>query len=101
LRRLTEPARDAAFHATGHPVIEGYDPPEGWGWCYVDEVMLDLSERGTLITARSRVTIEPLSPGSQIREMRFAQVELTFDPATRLVLQLTVAIKIVDQRPFG
>jgi hypothetical protein len=18
------------FHATGHPVIEGYDPPEGW-----------------------------------------------------------------------
>jgi uncharacterized UBP type Zn finger protein len=23
----------AHFHATGHPVIEGYDPPEGWGWC--------------------------------------------------------------------
>jgi hypothetical protein len=20
----------AHFHATGHPVIEGYDPPEGW-----------------------------------------------------------------------
>src|SRR5215218_1344528 len=37
----------AHFHATGHPVIEGYDPPEGWGWCYVDEVMLDLSERAT------------------------------------------------------
>ena len=31
------------FHATGHPIIEGYDPPEGWGWCYVDEVMLDLA----------------------------------------------------------
>ena len=30
------------FHATGHPIIEGYDPPEGWGWCYVDEVMIDL-----------------------------------------------------------
>ena len=30
----------AHFHATGHPVIEGYDPPEGWGWCYVDEVEL-------------------------------------------------------------
>jgi len=30
------------FHATKHPIIEGYDPPEGWGWCYVDEVMLDL-----------------------------------------------------------
>ncbi len=24
------------FHATEHPIIEGYDPPEGWGWCYVD-----------------------------------------------------------------
>jgi hypothetical protein len=24
-----------------------YDPPEGWGWCYVDEVMLDLSDRAT------------------------------------------------------
>ena len=35
------------FHATGHPVIEGYDPPEGWGWCYVDEVFLDLSDRAT------------------------------------------------------
>ena len=31
----------AIVEATGHPVIEGYDPPEGWGWCYVDEVMFD------------------------------------------------------------
>ena len=31
------------YHHTKHPIIEGYDPPEGWGWCYVDEVMLDLS----------------------------------------------------------
>ncbi len=37
----------AHFHATGHPVIEGYDPPEGWGWCYVDEVFFDLSDRMT------------------------------------------------------
>ncbi len=35
------------FHATGHPVIEGYDPPEGWGWCYVDEVSFDLTDRMT------------------------------------------------------
>ena len=34
----------AHFHASGHPVIEGYDPPEGWGWCYVDEVFLDLTD---------------------------------------------------------
>jgi hypothetical protein len=37
----------AHFHATGHPVIEGYDPPEGWGWCYVDKVLFDLSKRRT------------------------------------------------------
>jgi len=34
----------AHFHATGHPIIEGYDPPEGWGWCYVDEMFLDLGD---------------------------------------------------------
>jgi Zn-finger in ubiquitin-hydrolases and other protein len=32
----------AHFHKSQHPIIEGYDPPEGWGWCYVDEVFLDL-----------------------------------------------------------
>ena len=35
------------FHRTKHPIIEGYDPPEGWGWCYLDEVMFDLSDRMT------------------------------------------------------
>jgi hypothetical protein len=35
------------FHATGHPIIESYDPPEHWGWCYVDEVMFDLHGRAT------------------------------------------------------
>jgi len=35
------------YHATKHPIIEGYDPPEGWGWCYVDEVFFDLSDRPT------------------------------------------------------
>ena len=33
------------FHATGHPIIEGYDPPEGWGWCYIDETMVELPDR--------------------------------------------------------
>lgn len=31
-------------HETKHPIIEGYDPPEGWGYCYVDEVFLDLGD---------------------------------------------------------
>ena len=22
--------------------LEGYDPPEGWGWCYVDNQEIDL-----------------------------------------------------------
>jgi len=35
----------AHFHATGHPIIEGYDPPEGWGWCYVDEEFVDLPDQ--------------------------------------------------------
>ena len=35
------------FHATSHPIIEGYDPPEGWGWCFVDEVVFDLRDRMT------------------------------------------------------
>ena len=30
------------FHATQHPIIEGYDPPEGWGWCFVDKLMVEL-----------------------------------------------------------
>jgi hypothetical protein len=43
------PNRHAAkhFHATAHPIIEGYDPPEGWGWCHVDKVFFDLGERHT------------------------------------------------------
>jgi hypothetical protein len=47
LRRLANRHATKHFHQTHHPIIEGYDPPEGWGWCYVDEVMLDLSDRAT------------------------------------------------------
>ncbi len=35
----------AHFRASGHPIIEGYDPPEGWGWCYVDEDFVTLPDR--------------------------------------------------------
>jgi len=30
------------FHTTKHPIIKSLQPGETWGWCYVDEVMLDL-----------------------------------------------------------
>jgi uncharacterized UBP type Zn finger protein len=31
------------FHATTHPVIRSIEPGERWTWCYVDEVMGELS----------------------------------------------------------
>jgi hypothetical protein len=33
------------FLASGHPIIEGYDPPEGWGWCFVDEGFIELADQ--------------------------------------------------------
>jgi hypothetical protein len=41
------PNRHAArhFQTMGHPIIEGYDPPEGWGWCYVDEILVELPDQ--------------------------------------------------------
>lgn len=33
------------FHETKHPIMEGYDPPEGWGWCYVDKIMIELPDQ--------------------------------------------------------
>ena len=41
------PHRHASAHfaETGHPIIEGYDPPEGWGWCYLDETFIDLPDQ--------------------------------------------------------
>ncbi|MEO8936736.1 MAG: UBP-type zinc finger domain-containing protein [Burkholderiaceae bacterium] len=47
--RDDSPNRHATAHyrATTHPIIEGYDPPEGWGWCFVDEVMLDHTDDTT------------------------------------------------------
>lgn len=35
----------AHFHETRHPIIEGFDPPEGWGWCYVDDKVVTLPDQ--------------------------------------------------------
>jgi len=35
------------FHDTQHPIIEGYDPPEGWGYCYIDDITFDFGNRST------------------------------------------------------
>lgn len=29
------------FHENSHPIIKSFQPGEDWGWCYIDEVMLD------------------------------------------------------------
>ena len=31
------------FHATQHAVMRSIERGETWGWCYVDEVMVDLA----------------------------------------------------------
>lgn len=31
------------YHATQHPPMRSNEPGEDWRWCYVDEVMLQLS----------------------------------------------------------
>ena len=32
------------FHATKHPIMRSIEPEEEWGWCYVDELMLDFTD---------------------------------------------------------
>ena len=31
------------YHATTHPIMRSIEPGEDWGWCYPDEITLDLS----------------------------------------------------------
>ncbi|MGV3721840.1 MAG: ubiquitin carboxyl-terminal hydrolase 14 [Actinomycetota bacterium] len=30
------------FHATGHPIIQSFEPGEEWGWCYADDTVVEL-----------------------------------------------------------
>lgn len=35
------------YHASHHPIIESYEPGEGWGYCYVDDMFYEsLPETG-------------------------------------------------------
>ena len=29
------------FRHTGHPVMQSMEPGDDWGWCYVDEIMVE------------------------------------------------------------
>ncbi len=32
------------YHGTHHPIMKSFEPGEEWGWCFVDEEMLDASD---------------------------------------------------------
>jgi Zn-finger in ubiquitin-hydrolases and other protein len=40
----SSPGLHASKHApaSGHPVVQSYEPGEDWFWCYVDDVMFEL-----------------------------------------------------------
>ena len=40
------------FHASKHPIMRSIEPGEEWGWCFVDEVELDLSQGPARAAAR-------------------------------------------------
>lgn len=41
----SSPNKHASKHSqhVHHPIVKSFEPGEEWGWCYVDQVMLDLS----------------------------------------------------------
>jgi hypothetical protein len=32
------------FHHEKHPIMRSVEPGEEWGWCFIDELMLDFSD---------------------------------------------------------
>jgi uncharacterized UBP type Zn finger protein len=32
----------AHFHGTKHPIMRSVEPGEDWGWCYVDEIEVNV-----------------------------------------------------------
>ena len=45
----SSPSRHATAHhrKTQHPLIRSFERGEDWGWCYVDEVMLEPAPRAS------------------------------------------------------
>ena len=35
--------KHATKHASRHPIMQSIEPNEHWGWCFLDQVMLDLA----------------------------------------------------------
>ena len=28
------------FHASGHPIVQSFEPGEDWRWCYIDTTLI-------------------------------------------------------------
>ena len=37
----------AHHHASGHPIIQSFEPGEGWWWCFVDELAFEVPDAPT------------------------------------------------------
>lgn len=33
------------FHHTQHPIMRSFEPGEDWGWCYIDDLMIEPAPR--------------------------------------------------------
>jgi hypothetical protein len=42
--------------------MESYEPPDPWGWCYIDEEMLDFTGNQTVHLHGSSVAFEDRKP---------------------------------------
>jgi hypothetical protein len=42
------------FHATEHPIIQSFEPNEDWGWCYVDQVILEPAQVEAALAAAAQ-----------------------------------------------
>ncbi len=31
----------AHFHSTKHPLMRSFEPGQDWGWCYIDELLIE------------------------------------------------------------
>jgi uncharacterized UBP type Zn finger protein len=46
----------AHSHASGHPIVRSIEPGEAWGWCYLDEVMMNVPQ----VRGEIRIPSSPL-----------------------------------------
>lgn len=78
----------------------GYEPPEGWGWRYFDEVMIDLDADTTPRDGRSRAAIDARLPGVMWRNVAYPSCDRAIAstqagpaaPTTRPALVLATCI---------